>query len=185
MDPLHGQVRKVVLVGLVSALCVVTNYALLPLLNIKLMDTIVFMSGFLFGTSFGISVAVIPWLIYGTLNPYGFSFPTLVSVVLGEMVYAVAGYLVSRRPNAFYGRTWLSVQNVGFGVVGLISTFIYDLLTNAVTGWLFYGSILIGLLTMNFPIPMGIIHEVSNFLFFALLAPPIIHTVKRRDLTNA
>jgi len=182
---LHGKVRKVVLVGLISALCLVTNYALLPLSNIKLMDTIVFVSGFLFGTSFGISIAVLTWLIYGTLNPYGLPpLPTFVSVVLGEMFYAIAGYLVSRRPDVFYGRTWLSVQNIGFGVVGMISTLLYDLLTNAVTGWLFYGSILIGLLTMNFPIPMGIIHEVSNFLFFALLAPPIIHTVKRSDLIH-
>ena len=183
-DPLSGQVRKVVLIGLISALCVVTNYALLPLSNIKLMDTIVFVSGFLFGPTFGISVAVITWLIYGTLNPYGFSFPTLVSVVLGEMIYALAGYLVSRRPDIFLGGTWLSIQNIGSGVVGMFSTLLYDLFTNAVTGWLFYGSILIGLLYMNFPLPLGIIHEVSNFLFFSLLAPPIIYTVKRRDLIH-
>jgi hypothetical protein len=184
LDPSSGQVRKVVLIALVSALCVVTNYALLPLWNIKLMDTIVYASGFLFGPAFGASVAVIPWLIYGTINPYGFSFPTLVSVILGEMIYALAGYLVSRRPDMFFGSTWLSIQNIGSGVVGMVSTLLYDLFTNAVTGWLFYGSILIGLLTMNFPLPMGIVHEASNFLFFALLAPPIIHAVKRRDVMH-
>jgi len=184
MDNLHGQVGKVVLVGLISALCVVTNYALLPLSNIKLMDTIIFVVGFLFGPSLGISVCVIVWLIYGTLNPYGFAFLTLVSVMLGETIYALAGYLVSRRPNAFLGSTWLSIQNIGFGVVGMVSTLLYDIFTNAVTGWLFYGSIIIGLLTMNFPLPLGIIHEVSNFLFFALLAPPIIYAVKRRDMIH-
>jgi len=173
-----------VLIGLISALCVVTNYALLPLSNIKLMDTIVFVSGFLFGPTFGISVAVITWLIYGTLNPYGFSFPTLISVVLGEMIYALAGHLVSRRPDIFFSGTWLSIQNIGSGVVGMFSTLLYDLFTNAVTGWLFYGSIFIGLLYMNFPLPLGIIHEVSNFLFFSLLAPPIIYAVKRRDLIH-
>jgi uncharacterized membrane protein len=185
MDNLHSQVEKVVRVGLISALCVVTNYAMLPLSNIKLMDTVVFVSGFLFGPSLGISVAVMPWLIYGTLNPYGIPpFPTFISVILGEMIYALAGYLVSLRPDTFYGRTWLSIQNIGFGVVGMVSTLLYDIFTNAVTGWLFYGSILVGLLTMNFPLPLGIIHEVSNFLFFALLAPPVIYTVKRRDLIH-
>jgi len=185
MDNIHGQVRKVVLVGLISALCVVTNYALLPFPNIKLMDTVVFLSGFLFGLPSGISVAAIPWFIYGTLNPYGLPpFPTFLSVILGEMIYAFTGYIVSRRPDAFHGRTWLSIQNIGFGVVGMVSTLLYDLLTNAVTGWIFYGSVFIGLLTMNFPLPLGIIHEVSNFFLFALLAPPIIHTVRRRDLIN-
>ena len=172
------------LIALVSALCVVTNYALLPFANMKLMDAIVFVSGFLFGPSFGASVAAIPWLIYGTLNPYGFSFPTLISVILGEMIYALTGYLVSRRPDLFFGNTWLSIQNIGSGVVGMASTLLYDLFTNAVVGWLFYGSVLRGLLFMNFPLPLGIIHEVSNFFFFALLAPPVIHAVKRRYLIH-
>jgi hypothetical protein len=184
MDPFRGKVVNVVSIGLISALCIATNYALLPLWNVKLMDTVVFLSGFLFGLSFGISVAVIPWLIYGTLNPYGFSFPTLISVALGETFYALAGYFLSRRAAVSYGKAWFSVRNVAFGVVGLISTLLYDLFTNAVFGWLFYGSVLIGLLMMNFPIPMGIIHEGSNFLFFALLAPPIIHAVHRRDLIH-
>jgi hypothetical protein len=173
-----SRVGRIVLIGLVSALCVASNYAMLPLWNVKLMDTVVFVSAFLFGLSFGVSVAIIPWLIYGTLNPFGFSFPTLVSVAVVEIVYALAGHLVSRRPEGFYGKDWFSVQNIGFGVVGLVSTLLYDLFTNAIVGWLFYGSILVGLLTMNFPIPLGIIHEVSNFFFFALLSPPIIRTVQ-------
>jgi hypothetical protein len=152
---------------------------MLPLWNIKLMDTIVFTCGFLFGLYTGLLIAAISWIVYGSINPYGFSLPTLVVVILGEMIYAISGSLLRRTSSIPDNLSLLSIHNITFGVIGLVSTLAYDLLTNAVVGWLFYGSIILGLLTMNFPMPMGIIHEVSNFLFFALLAPVIINSVTK------
>ena len=54
----------------------------------------------------------------------------------------------------------------------------YDLITNAATGWVFYGSPWLGLVTMNFPIPLGIIHEVSNALFFFIVVPLLIRVLR-------
>jgi hypothetical protein len=56
-----------------------------------------------------------------------------------------------------------------YGTIGLLSTLVYDIITNAAVGALFYGSILYGLITMNFPFPMGIMHEFSNAVMFPSL----------------
>ncbi|MBO3804218.1 MAG: ECF transporter S component [Candidatus Brockarchaeota archaeon] len=178
-------IDRVVTIGLLSSLCIVSNYAMLPLWNVKLMDTIVFVSGFLYGLHAGMAVAAISWFVYGILNPYGFSLPTLLAVITGEMLYALSGSLAKRKFSMTNGPGFLSAQNLAFGVVGLFSTLAYDVLTNAVAGWLFYGSVMYGLLTMNFPIPMGIIHEASNFFLFAFLAPVAINSVKRSGFQSA
>ncbi|MGQ9515043.1 MAG: hypothetical protein ACUVTL_08365 [Thermoproteota archaeon] len=175
----YSKAGRIVNIGLFSSMCIVSNYVMLPLWNIKLMDTIVFVCGFIFGLYTGLLIATISWIVYGSINPYGFSLPTLVVVIVGEMFYAISGDLLRRTPSIPNNVSLLSIHNLIFGVVGLVSTLAYDLLTNAFVGWLFYGSIIFGLLTMNFPIPMGIIHEVSNFFFFALLAPIIINSVHR------
>jgi hypothetical protein len=69
----------------------------------------------------------------------------------------------------------------------LFSTLAYDLITNAVSGLLSYNSVWMGLLTMNFPIPLGIMHEASNLVLFAVLTPALLRLLAmgspRRDAT--
>jgi hypothetical protein len=150
---------------------------MLPLLNIKLMDTFVFVAGFSLGIVPGIIVANLTWLIYGTLNPLGFSLPTLLSVMIGESCYAVVGWMVSRY--MFRKKNLFSIESsIIFGLAGLLATLAYDVFTNAVTGWLFYNSIVIGLLTMNFPLPMGLLHEISNLILFAVVSPLLLRAFK-------
>lgn len=164
-------------IAMLSALCISTNYAMLPILNVKLMDTIVFVAGFCLGVIPGIVVAITSWLIYGTLNPLGFSLPTLVSVMFGESLYAIIGWIICKNR---YEKTSLSINSIIiFGAAGLFTTLIYDLITNALTGLLFYNSLWIGLLTMNFPLPMGILHEISNLILFILIAPLLIRIIKK------
>ena len=176
------KVKRAATASILIALCIATNYALLYVPNVKLMDMLVFVSGFVFGIWTGVAVGAFSWLVYGTINPLGFSLPTLASTMIGETIYGVTGALL--------GHTWLrtkssewkasfSIKNLGFGLVGLMTTLLYDLFTNAVTGIIFYNSVWLGLLTMNFPLPMGILHEASNFLLFASICPLIIISVKR------
>ena len=176
------KVQRVATASILIALCIATNYALLYVPNVKLMDMLVFVSGFVFGVWTGVAVGAFSWLVYGTINPLGFSLPTLISTMIGETIYGVTGALL--------GYTWLrtkssewkasvSIKNLGFGLVGLMTTLLYDLFTNAVTGIIFYNSVWLGLLTMNFPLPLGILHEASNFLLFASICPLIIISVKR------
>jgi uncharacterized membrane protein len=184
--PSRQQIRtsKVALVASLSALSVGVNYAMLPLPNVKLMDTIVFTTSLVFGFTQGAAVAAITWLIYGILNPLGYSLPILFTVILSEMIYAYAGYLLGKTK---YGRSTgaANIERIFvFGFVGLVSTLAYDLATNAVSGLLAYNSIWLGLATMNFPIPLGIIHEASNLIFFALVVP-ILTKILRKEVKNS
>lgn len=51
--------RRVAVVSVFTALALTTDYAMLPLPNVKLMDTIVFVSGMVFGLPVGISVGAL------------------------------------------------------------------------------------------------------------------------------
>ncbi len=153
---------------------------MMPLSNIKLMDTIVFTTGMVFGFVPGAAVAALSWLLYGTLNPLGFSAPVLGIVILSEMIYSYGGYIIGRtqhggEPDVNGGMR----RSVVLGTVGLFCTLVYDLLTNAVSGLLSYNSVWLGWMTMNFPIPLGIIHEVSNLFFFATLAPILLKVLRK------
>ncbi len=177
--------RLVALIAMLSALCVGTSYAMLPLPNVNLMDAIVFTTSLFFGVVPGAAVATISWLVYGTLNPFGLSPPILVTVIVSESVYVLAGHLVRRTPS---GNPKSEVkgweQLVLFGTVGVLSTLAYDVLTNAVVGIVAYNSVWIGLLTMNVPIPLGIIHEASNFVFFATVVPILLRVLAKTQATH-
>ncbi len=96
---------KATLVAVFAALALATNYALIALPNIKLMDALVFIAAFLFGLRLGIGVAALTWLVYGFVNPYGQAdFVLLSFLIAGECFYAVAGATLSR---TFVGRDLL------------------------------------------------------------------------------
>jgi hypothetical protein len=61
--------RKVAAISMFTALAVATDYAMLPLANVKLMDSIVFVSALAFGLEVGVSVGALTWLVYGEINP--------------------------------------------------------------------------------------------------------------------
>jgi hypothetical protein len=146
------------------------------------MDVIVFATGFVFGFWTGITVGAFTWLVYGMINPLGFSLPALLSTMIGEAIYGLIGAALRRtwlKTDSMELKSSFSVRNIGFGLVGLGTTLAYDVFTNATTGIIFYNSAWVGLLTMNFPLPLGIIHEVSNFLLFTTISPLVILSMKR------
>jgi hypothetical protein len=186
------------LVAVFSALSLATNYAMISIVNVKLMDVLVFISAFLFGVEVGIGTAIVTWGIYGFVNPYGQDgFPLIAFLMAGECFYAIAagilrrtslghqlrevssGSLSSISADRSKGSYLRSV--VLFGVVGFLATFAYDLITNFAT-YLFvetsvYQAFVIGTIT---GVPFSVLHELSNLVFFALVAPGVI--VAARDL---
>lgn len=168
--------RDIVLISLLAALTISSNYILVSVPNVKLMDAIVFASSLAMGARFGAILVVIIWMVYGTVNPWGFSLPMLVVVTLSEMVYVLFAKIAL---NLKLKWDRINLYNSLFlSSLGFFSTLIYDIITNVFVGYLFYGSIIMGLLTMNFPLPMGLIHEVSNAFFFPLATPVIYSTIR-------
>jgi len=148
------------------ALILSTNYVMFGLPNVKLMDMLVFLSGFWLGPLYGAATGALSWMVYGTMNPLGFSILTFVTVIPMEMVYGLlGGFLGKKAPRSTSSLAW------SFAVVGLLSTLLYDLVTNAVTGVIYYENVLVGILT---GIPLSITHIASNLLQFAVLAPLVV-----------
>ncbi|MEM1515706.1 MAG: hypothetical protein QXH24_06660 [Candidatus Bathyarchaeia archaeon] len=175
--------RILCLVIMLTSINLASNYAMIGIPNIKFMDLIVFLSGYLIGLVPGILVGVLTWLVYGTLNPLGFNLIILVATCLSETIYAILGWL-SRRLNLGLNALalvetnkenfWLT--NLKFGIVGFFATIIYDLITNIAS------VVIVGLPPIMAIISgawFAIVHEVSNFVFFFFGCIPLIAVLRK------
>lgn len=171
------------LVIMLTSINLASNYAMIGIPNVKFMDLIVFISGYSIGLIPGVLVGVLTWLIYGTLNPWGFNLIILVATCLSETIYAIFGWL-SRRFNLvsdispslnINGRNyWL--MSLKFGIIGFFATFLYDLITNIAS------VVIVGLPPIMAIITgawFAIIHEVSNFLFFFSCGIPLALLIEK------
>jgi uncharacterized membrane protein len=170
--------RKIAIIAVLAALSIGTNYALLPFFNVKFMDFIVFVGGFCFGPFAGGLIGVISWAIYGSLNPLGFSFPVWLSTMFAEAIFGVAGGLTARFL-VLPKNSSVSKDKIGacvlFGVISVFLTFVYDFVTNAAYAYA-YGINLVVAIIVGF-IPFGIVHLLSNVIFFGLGCVPTINTI--------
>jgi len=188
-QPFSSTIIKIALIPVFSALSLATNYAMIDIPNVKLMDAFIFIAAFLFGLRVGMGSAILTWGVYGFINPYGQDDLTLLGfVILGECFYAFAGVLLNRVAmvrellNNEGPYTRLSLL---FGLVGFQATFAYDMLTNF-GSWIFkttslYHALVIGFIT---GVPFAIVHEASNLAFFATVVPLGIATARRVGFTT-
>lgn len=157
MQRLNSHKEKIALLSLLVALALATNYVLFPFWNVKLMDFLIFTAGFLLGPVYGAAAGVLVWMVYGTLNPLGFSLFVLAMVAPLEGLYGIGGGLLRR-----YG-----ISPIRAALVGLLVTLVYDVVTNGLTGLLFYGGDFI--LGLKVGAPFALVHEMANVPIFAIL----------------
>lgn len=170
--------RKIATLALLIAVSVGTNYAMISFYNVKFMDFIVFIGGFCFGPVVGALTGIFSWIVYGTLNPAGFEIRIWLATMFSEAIYGVIGGLMNRTmlrdgSNALKERA--RTASIFFGLLGMLLTFGYDLITNAVSGYIWYESILIGIL-VGF-VPFGLAHVLSNAVFFGMGCVPAIRII--------
>ncbi len=166
--------KKVATIAILVSLAIATNYAMMPIYNVKLMDIIVFLGGFCFGPLAGALIGVTSWAVYGTLNPLGFSVPILLATMFSESIYGVAGGLVKKSFIGALGefKKERTSTCVFFGTLGFLLTLIYDAITNVVFGYLYSPSIIVAVI-IGF-VPFGLVHVISNAFFFGFGCVPAI-----------
>lgn len=166
---------KIAVIAVFCAVSIGTDYALFSLWNVKLMDFIVFVGGFCFGPVVGVSVGVISWTVYGTLNPQGFVLPVLLATMFSETIYGIAGGILRKRLTGLKEEAWRA--SVFFASVGVLLTLIYDIITNVVfgltAGWNVVFAVVVGF------IPFGLVHEISNLVFFGVGSVPVISAISK------
>ncbi len=171
--------RNVSLIIILTAVCVAGNYAFAGLLNINIMDIIVFTAGFVFGPLVGASIGALSWMIYGIINPFGFNLPIWLATMLGETVFGIVGGWRGKSTNNNIEKKIFKF-NIEMALLGLILTMIYDLFTNIIFAFSFGASVTYAIVT-GWLIPpwFGILHEASNTLLFFFAVHPLIKAIKR------
>jgi len=169
--------RDAAITATLTALCLAGNYASISLLNFKLMDVIVFIAGLCFGAPVGMTVGALCWVIYGTLNPYGFALPVWIATIAGESIYGLAGGLIGRA--TLRGGSGKPLPGKAeMALWAALLTLVYDLFTNIVFAYTF-GVPLIAAIATGWLIPpwFGVIHTVSNMILFSVGAAPVARAV--------
>ena len=170
--------REVAVVAVLVALAIGTNYAMMSIYNVKFMDLITFVGGFCFGPIVGALVGVFSWVIYGAVNPLGFSLHIWVATMLAEAVFGVTGGFLGRslRLSGKGGFWKLGVDaSLFLGAVGMLLTVLYDVITNVVWGYVYGPDIMLAII-VGF-IPFGFVHMISNAFFFGVGGVPAIRAV--------
>ena len=170
----------VALVAVFSSLIVGTDFALTPLVNVKLMDPLVFLVAFLFGFRRGAAVALVSELVWSFASPWGVAGAITPFLVGGELVFAAGGWWASRLWGA--GQVELAAKSAYIGALMLLCAFLWDFETNAATALLaFWPSLTLQRLagTEALGIPFAMVHEAADFAFGTLVAPTTVLLLPR------
>jgi hypothetical protein len=170
--------REIAIIAVLVALAIGTNYALISIYNVKFMDLITFVGGFCFGPIVGAAVGIFSWIIYGAVNPLGFSLHIWVATMSAEAVFGVAGGILGRSMrHSANSASWKRKPSgwLFLGAIGMLLTLLYDVITNAVWGYI-YGPNMVIAVIMGF-VPFGLVHMISNAFFFGVGGIPTIRAV--------
>ena len=167
--------RSLALIASFSGLIVGSNLALADLPNVKLLDSLVFVAALLFGFRIGASVAVISELVWSFDSPWGIAGAITPFLVLGELIYAFAGWAASRVWRRYIRLG--SVQSLFVGAILAVCAFLWDVETNIGTALVAFGptvTMQMIVLTELYGAPFMLFHELSDFLLGTFFAPLVI-----------
>jgi len=157
-----------------------SNLALAGVPNVKLLDSLVFVAALLFGFRIGASIAVISELAWSFVSPWGIAGAITPFLVLGELIYAFAGWAAS---HVWGGYVRLgSVNSLFIGGALAVCAFVWDIETNIATALIAFGSTVTLqqiFATELYGVPFMLFHELSDFLLGVLFAPLVILLVPR------
>lgn len=160
-----NRLKKITLISMFVGFAVGSGFALAFLPNVELMTFIIFTSGIVLGSLYGVLVGFLSFAIYSSLNPYGIApFPLFLAQVLSGSLIGFAGGAIGKslkNAKRRFARHFFSA------VVGILLTLIYDILTN-LAAYISMGnpSISLGVFVLA-GISFAVVHIISNaFVFF-------------------
>jgi len=168
-DKLNYRIRRIAAAGLFAALALVINFPLLGIPNVELFSLCLFVAGVFLGYWGGFVVPLVAGSIFVIFNPNGP--PSLITVAVAQII----GMILFGLTGAVLSKSLLKNKNRMIGItfcaaVGVVLTFIYDLLTNAAFGLTigpFWPTVVSG-------IAFSLMHMVSNGLIFGFFEPLMV-----------
>jgi hypothetical protein len=168
------EVRTLTTCALLAALGVSSSTALLIVPNVEMMMIVIFIAGYRYGLRAGVSTAIIATILFEMIASAFFGWLPLVTLAKlpAYLLATIIGSILGRadRPLVEPKNGQLdSLQRTSilFGIIGLLLTLAYDLLTTLAFGISTVGFNLRGLALIYFlGMPFTILHEISNFIVF-------------------
>jgi hypothetical protein len=150
--------------------------------NIKLLDTLVFVSAYVFGFRIGAAVGILSEIIWSFLSPIGIAGALTPFLVSGEVLFALAGWAASRMLEPRH--RILSLNSLYIGALLAICAFVWDLETNAASALVFYWPgltmpLLLGTMFNPLTLLFALAHEGSDFALGTFVAPTFIRLIPR------
>ena len=156
---------KLAKMGIFVALAIALKLPILQIPNVEFFTFVVFSSGYLLGILEGGVVGGLSILIYTTFNPYGFPpLPIALAQVSSMIFIGVFGGLIFKAGLVILVKL---TNLILMGLVGVILTLVYDVITNLAVAYVVGQFIPV----MMAAIPFALIHIGSNALIFIVLAP--------------
>lgn len=172
--------RSLATITVFTALIVGSDFVLAGIPNVKLVDTLVFVSAYLYGFRVGASVAVLSEFLWSYLSPWGMPGYIAPFLVAGEVVFAFGGYAASK---LWKEKDGLPMgKSVFIGGALALGAFLWDIETNVATALIaFWPAVSPAnvMVTILYGVPFMLSHEVSDFVFGMLFAPVIIFLIPR------
>jgi energy-coupling factor transport system substrate-specific component len=171
--------KRLILSGVLSALCIVIGYLFLLVPNVEMITAAVFISGAIVGPGYGTLAGAVAELVYSLFNPYGAAAPPLLLVQV--FCFALIGFM-----GGWAGRrTWQRSAStmILFGGLGLVLTLMFDLLT----------TLSFSLFLTDFELkktaaffisgaPFYLIHGGVNVIIFAAVVPWILPRLQSQKI---
>jgi hypothetical protein len=155
------------------------GYALAGVPNVELMTITIFLSGYLLGIRFGFIIGAASSLVHALFNPLGASLPPLLfAQCIGFSLIGISGALFGPVIHGVNSR-WTAILFAG--LIGLLLTLIYDILTNIAAFYIAMGmgptSGLLGFV-LGGVLFMGM-HLVWNTGLFLFVLRPVLTVLSR------
>jgi hypothetical protein len=152
-----------------AALALALNFPLLGIPNVEIFSICLFISGLFLGYWGGFVTPLVAGLIFIFFNPNGP--PSLIILVFAQL----AGFILFGLTGALFGKIILRNKNRVVGMtfcaaIGVVLTFIYDLLTNLAIASAFgpfWPTVISG-------IAFSLWHMASNGIIFGLAEPMVV-----------
>jgi hypothetical protein len=163
----------IALTAVFAAVAVGGNYGLAGVPNVEISSVMVFLSGFLFGITTGGLTGLIAMTIFQLWNPWGPFIPPIGVAVIGcTVLIGVVGGITGRNLN--YSEIYESKWFFGPGMIGVVTTLFYDLVTtfaSSITWSMDFG------VALFFGLPFMLVHMISNGILFGVLTPPVAKAI--------
>ncbi|HUI86227.1 MAG TPA: hypothetical protein VLY21_03640 [Nitrososphaerales archaeon] len=164
-----------------TALILSSDFALAGAVDVKLLDTVVFLASLLFGLRYGIAVAVLSETVWSFVSPWGVAGVMAPFLVGGELLFVLAGWGAARAWGTEIRQG--TAKAVFIGATMAICAFLWDFETNAATALFEFWphpslSQLVAVEILQGG-PFFLAHDISDFLLGMLLIPVAIPVILR------